>query len=229
MVGYLGYDLVRRFERLPELTEDDLGVPELGMMLATDLVVLDHFDGSAILVANAVLPPLDAPDRQRQVDAAYHQAIGRLDAMTTALSRPIPPMISTVERQPVVAVVSRTPDGGYLEGRRGGQGGDPGRRVLPDRALAALRAGDRRRPAGRLPGAAHDQPEPVHVPAALRRLRHRRLLAGGAPEGERRVGRAAAGDAAPDRRHPAAGRHRRRRRPRWRPSCSPTRRSAPST
>ncbi|MGC5664891.1 anthranilate synthase component I, partial [Micromonospora sp. WMMD723] len=41
MVGYLGYDLIRRFERLPELTEDDLGLPELGMMLATDLVVLD--------------------------------------------------------------------------------------------------------------------------------------------------------------------------------------------
>ncbi|MFI7605178.1 anthranilate synthase component I [Micromonospora sp. NPDC049366] len=113
MVGYLGYDLVRRFERLPELTEDDLGVPELGMMLATDLVVLDHYDGSAILVANAVLPPLDEPDRDAQVAAAYHHAVGRLDAMTTALSRPIPPMISTVARPPVGDVVSRTPDGGY--------------------------------------------------------------------------------------------------------------------
>ncbi|GAB3941061.1 hypothetical protein GCM10027614_25780 [Micromonospora vulcania] len=66
MVGYLGYDLVRRFERLPELTEADLGVPELGMMLATDLVVLDHYDGSAILVANAVLPPLDARTASRR-------------------------------------------------------------------------------------------------------------------------------------------------------------------
>ncbi|MBM0276943.1 anthranilate synthase component I [Micromonospora tarensis] len=113
MVGYLGYDLIRRFERLPELTEDDLGVPELGMMLATDLVVLDHYDGSAILVANAVLPPLDAPDRAPQVAAAYHHAVGRLDAMTTALSRPIPPMISTVERPPTGDVFCRTPDGGY--------------------------------------------------------------------------------------------------------------------
>ncbi|MEV7327004.1 anthranilate synthase component I [Micromonospora sp. NPDC093244] len=113
MVGYLGYDLVRRFERLPELIEDDLGVPELGMMLATDLVVLDHYDGSAILVANALLPPLDAPDRAAQVSAAYHHAVGRLDAMTTALSRPIPPMISTVERPPTGAVSCRTPEGGY--------------------------------------------------------------------------------------------------------------------
>ncbi|RKN18776.1 anthranilate synthase component I [Micromonospora musae] len=113
MVGYLGYDLVRRFERLPELTEDDLGVPELGMMLATDLVVLDHYDGSAILIANAVLPPLDEPARDELVAAAYHQAVGRLDAMTTALSRPIPPMISTVDRSPAGEVAGRTPEGGY--------------------------------------------------------------------------------------------------------------------
>ncbi|GAB2950648.1 anthranilate synthase component I [Micromonospora polyrhachis] len=113
MVGYLGYDLVRRFERLPELAENDLGVPELGMMLATDLVVLDHFEGSAILVANAVLPVSDEPDRERSVAAAYHQAVGRLDAMTSALSRPIPPMISTIERPPPGEVVARTPEGGY--------------------------------------------------------------------------------------------------------------------
>jgi anthranilate synthase component 1 len=113
MVGYLGYDLVRRFERLPTLAADDLGLPELGMMLATDLVVLDHFDGSAILVANAVLPPLDQPGRGEHVPAAYHQAVGRLDAMTTALSRPIPPMISTVDRLPPGDVTSRMPDGAY--------------------------------------------------------------------------------------------------------------------
>ena len=110
MVGYLSYDLVRRFERLPATAIDDVPVPELGMMLATDLVVLDHFDGSAVLVANAVLPA-DADDRARR--AAYHQAVGRLDAMTTALSRPTPPMISTVERRAPGEVRSRTAPGDY--------------------------------------------------------------------------------------------------------------------
>ncbi|MEV8507774.1 anthranilate synthase component I [Actinoplanes sp. NPDC051475] len=110
MVGYLGYDLVRRFERLPATAVDDVPLPELGMMLATDLVVLDHYDGSAILVANAVLP--DGADAAT-ARAAYHQAVGRLDAMTTALSRPTPPMISTVERVPSGEVVSRTPPGDY--------------------------------------------------------------------------------------------------------------------
>ncbi|HEX6970099.1 MAG TPA: anthranilate synthase component I [Micromonosporaceae bacterium] len=113
MVGYLSYDLVRRFERLPELAEDDLDVPELGMMLATDLVVLDHFEGSAMLVANAILPPVDHGDWDAQVTAAYHQAVGRLDAMTTALSRPTPPLVSTVERASMDKVISRTVDGAY--------------------------------------------------------------------------------------------------------------------
>ncbi len=108
LVGYLAYDIVRRFERLPQLADDDLHVPELGMLLATDLVVLDHFTGSALLVANAILP---VEGDERQVGAAYHQAIGRLDAMTTALSRPTPPMVSTVDFPELGAVTSRTPVG----------------------------------------------------------------------------------------------------------------------
>jgi len=79
-------------------------------MLATDLVVLDHFAGQALLIANAILPP--EPDGPA-VTAAYHQAIGRLDAMTTALSRPTPPMVSTVDHPGVGDVTSRTPFGGY--------------------------------------------------------------------------------------------------------------------
>ncbi len=108
LVGFLAYDIVRRFERLPELAENDLRTPELGMQLATDLVVLDHYTGSALLVANAILPP-EATDAQ--ASAAYHHAIGRLDAMMSALSRPTPPMVSTVDFPGVGQVVSRTEAG----------------------------------------------------------------------------------------------------------------------
>jgi anthranilate synthase component I len=110
MVGYLAYDLVRRFEKLPSTAIDDLPLPELGMMLATDLVVLDHHDGTAFLVANAILPE-GATEADRR--AAYHHAVGRLDAMTTALSRPTPPLISIVEKVPPGEVLSRTPAGDY--------------------------------------------------------------------------------------------------------------------
>ncbi|HZM80295.1 MAG TPA: anthranilate synthase component I [Candidatus Limnocylindrales bacterium] len=110
LVGFLAYDLIRRFEKLPSLAHDDLRLPELGLFLATDIVVLDHYAGQAIVVANAILP-VDATDTQ--VAAAYHHAIGRLDAMTTALSRPTPPMVATIDTHQPSELDSRTPAGEY--------------------------------------------------------------------------------------------------------------------
>ncbi|WP_027345323.1 anthranilate synthase component I [Hamadaea tsunoensis] len=110
LVGYLGYDFVRRLERLPVLAEDDLRLPELGMMIATDLVVLDHYAGAAILIANAVLP---SDPSEEDIAAGYHHAVGRLDAMTSALSRPTPPLVSTIQNPGPVILASRTPEGGY--------------------------------------------------------------------------------------------------------------------
>jgi len=110
LVGFLAYDLIRRFERLPELAHDDLNVPDLGLFLATDIVVLDHYLGQAIVVANAILPQKPTP---AQVAAAYHHAVGRLDAMTTALSRPTPPMVATVDAVRPSTLDSRTPEGEY--------------------------------------------------------------------------------------------------------------------
>jgi anthranilate synthase component 1 len=84
LVGFIGYDSVRRLERLPEKAVDDLHMPELGMLLATDLAVLDHEDGSVVLIANAV--NWDGSDSG--VDAAYESACARLAAMTADLARP---------------------------------------------------------------------------------------------------------------------------------------------
>ena len=95
LVGYLGYDAVRRLERLPTLAKDDLRLPELAMMLATDLAVLDHTDGSVLLIANAV----NHDDRPEGVDEAYDKAVARLDAMTADLARPVAPLASTVDPQ----------------------------------------------------------------------------------------------------------------------------------
>ena len=86
LVGYLGYDIVRRLERLPDDTTDDLQLPELALMLATDLAVLDHSDGSILLIANAI----NFDDSDERVDWAHADALARLDRMTAALSQPAP-------------------------------------------------------------------------------------------------------------------------------------------
>ncbi|GAA3676483.1 anthranilate synthase component I [Lentzea roselyniae] len=94
MVGYIGYDAVRRLERLPVIAEDDLKIPELVMLLATDLAALDHHEGSVTLIANAINWD-DSPER---VDAAYDDAVRRLDEMTVALHTPAPPTAAVFSR-----------------------------------------------------------------------------------------------------------------------------------
>jgi anthranilate synthase component I len=94
MVGAITYDAVRRWERLPETAPDVLGLPEISMMLATDLAVLDHADGSLLLVANAV--NYDASDDR--VEQAWADAVARLDAMTTDLAAPADSTVATVDR-----------------------------------------------------------------------------------------------------------------------------------
>ena len=54
MVGFFAYDFVRRLERLPQLAVDDLGLPDMLLMLATDLAAFDHHEGTITLIANAV-------------------------------------------------------------------------------------------------------------------------------------------------------------------------------
>ncbi|MER6449908.1 anthranilate synthase component I [Streptomyces venezuelae] len=86
MVGYLGYDIVRRLERIGEHTADDLELPELTMLLTSDLAVLDHWDGTVQLIANAI----NHNDLDSGVDEAYADAVARLDAMQADLARPAP-------------------------------------------------------------------------------------------------------------------------------------------
>ncbi len=105
LVGYIAYDAVRRLERLPSTAHDDLGMPDLAMMLATDLAVLDHSDGSILLVANVL------PGAGRR-SAAYAEAVGRLDVMTAGLAAPTPPTVSTLHK-PEPSFISRTTAGGY--------------------------------------------------------------------------------------------------------------------
>jgi anthranilate synthase component 1 len=106
MVGYLGYDAVRRLERLPELAVDDLRVPELVMLLATDLAAVDHHEGTVTLIANAINWD-DSPDR---VDEAYDDAVARLDGMVAKLCTPAPASAAVFSRPAPEFVRRRSPE-----------------------------------------------------------------------------------------------------------------------
>jgi len=116
MVGFVTYDAVRRLETLPDDTIDDLHLPELVMFLVTDLAVLDHHDGSVLLIAN-VLPGDSAENAER-----------RLDDMTTALQSPAPSTVTIMSDAVTPPPLRRTSREQYM--------------AWVERAREYIRAGD---------------------------------------------------------------------------------------
>ncbi len=110
LVGFVAYDAVRRWERLPSQATDDLLLPDLAMMLATDLAVLDHADGSVLLVANAI----NFDDSDERVDQAWRDAVARLDRMVEAVAAPAPSTVAVVGAGLDPEPHSRTPRDDYL-------------------------------------------------------------------------------------------------------------------
>jgi len=86
LVGYLGYDVVREVERLPDVPADDLGNPDAVLSVIGELAAYDHYRQRAMLVANAFVP---AGASDAELDAAYDGALASLDQLALDGARPI--------------------------------------------------------------------------------------------------------------------------------------------
>ena len=81
VVGYLSYDVVRFVEELPDNTDDDRDLPDCLFMTADTLLVFDHVNHRIKVIANAHIDD--------DVDAAYADALNRIDLSITKLKRPL--------------------------------------------------------------------------------------------------------------------------------------------
>ncbi|HEX8306629.1 MAG TPA: anthranilate synthase component I [Jatrophihabitans sp.] len=124
-VGYLAYDVVRRIETLPEIAPDELGLPELMMLLVTDLAAVDHHSCTVTLIANAVLHPEMTAS---ELDAAYADAQRRLDAMAHDLAAPTESTVVPMVAVPPKPARSRTAPGDF--------------EAAVEQCLEAIRAGE---------------------------------------------------------------------------------------
>jgi anthranilate synthase component 1 len=85
-VGFLTYDIVRSFERLPATKPDDLGLPELCFAITDTVLIFDNLRGTVKVVAAAEVDP--GVDLAR----AYDDACARIDGVLDRLARPAPPL-----------------------------------------------------------------------------------------------------------------------------------------
>jgi anthranilate synthase component 1 len=88
-VGYLGYDLVRSFERLPDANPDDLGAPECNLMIAPTVVAFDHVRRRMLIIHNARVE--GAPE------TAHEEARARIAELAERLRAATPPAAASIE------------------------------------------------------------------------------------------------------------------------------------
>ena len=111
LVGYFGYDLVRRLEPLPGAPPDDLGLPEMAFLLADTVLVFDHLRHAITIVANAFVDG-------RDVDGPYRRAVERIADVRAKLAAPLP-----------AGAAGRMVDAAEAEGRAAEGGPAPSRPV----------------------------------------------------------------------------------------------------
>jgi anthranilate synthase component 1 len=85
LVGYLGYDVVREVERLPDVPPDDVGNPDAILSVIGELAVFDHWRQRVSLIANVMTGEPGSCD----LDAAYDEAVARIDRLAGDGARPL--------------------------------------------------------------------------------------------------------------------------------------------
>jgi len=80
-VGYLGYDMVRFFERLPDDTVDDLNLPDCFFVITDTMVIFDNLSQKLKVVSNAHIT-------HDNLEEIYEGAIKKIDAIISQLRQP---------------------------------------------------------------------------------------------------------------------------------------------
>ncbi len=121
--GYLGYDMVRLVERLPDVNPDPLGLDDAILVRPTITAIFDNVRDE-LLVVTAV-----RPEPAKDADVARREAEARLDVVEARLAGPLPALDAGEASWPdSSALVSNTTRSDYL--------------AMVERAKEYIRAGD---------------------------------------------------------------------------------------
>jgi anthranilate synthase component 1 len=125
LFGYLGYDMIRLVERLPEPNPDPLGLPDAMLLRPSIVAIVDNIRDTVMLCAPAWVSP------ETDAEAAWLSAANRLADALTALDRapartPVTPVPAAAVR--AVSPVSNTTRDEYMG--------------MVERAKEYVRAGD---------------------------------------------------------------------------------------
>jgi anthranilate synthase component 1 len=90
VLGYLGYDVVREVEHLPDVPKDDQGHADAVVSVIGQLAAYDHWRQRVVLIENVLVPP---GGDGAALEALYGAAVGRLDELAADGARPVDEML----------------------------------------------------------------------------------------------------------------------------------------
>jgi anthranilate synthase component 1 len=82
LVGYIGYDMVRFFERIPDEGRPGLEIPDMFFMVTDTVVIFDNLKGKIKVVSNAHI-------NNRSPEEVYREAVEKIDNIIERLRQPI--------------------------------------------------------------------------------------------------------------------------------------------
>lgn len=82
-VGFIGYDMVRFFEKLPDQTVDDLDIPDSLFVIADTIMIFDNMSHTIKIVSNAYTDG-------RVLEEVYGETLDKIDAMADKLRNGTP-------------------------------------------------------------------------------------------------------------------------------------------
>jgi anthranilate synthase component 1 len=89
-VGFLAYDVVRDFERLPDFERSDPGFYDAWFMITRDMVIFDNLSHKILLITTV------APDEVASLKSGYIDARLRLEALRERMARPASHLLAEV-------------------------------------------------------------------------------------------------------------------------------------
>jgi anthranilate synthase component I len=110
LFGYLGYDMARQVENLPNPPPDTLGLPDAILLRPTITAIFDSVKDEIIVVTPVW------PDKDLDAKAAYARAAERLNEAVAELERPAPPSAEVPADLPTgVAIESNMTKAEYFD------------------------------------------------------------------------------------------------------------------
>lgn len=87
LVGFMGYDMVRFFEEIPDDNPEDLRLPDSVFVLTDTILIFDHVNHTIKIVANVMLPKEKLS--HGELTRIYNKAIGKINSIHNDFNKPV--------------------------------------------------------------------------------------------------------------------------------------------